>query len=196
MALELAPKGILVNAVAPGSTLTEVTRKLFYGEDGSFHDRTAAFMKHVPLGRPGEPEEIAQGVLFLAAPAQQLRQRPLPHDRWRLDRRLHDVSACSGLEELPVDAIGQAALAEIGDHHLDRLPVQVLERGRAVEGGVRGQHEAAVDPALARPPRLDQRVVGIRRLLRQDVERRRRRSGRCGAPRSARRGRRSARARC
>ena len=69
MALELAPKGILVNAVAPGSTLTAVTRKLFYGEDGSFHSRTAAFMKHVPLGRPAEPEEIAQGVLFLAAPA-------------------------------------------------------------------------------------------------------------------------------
>jgi NAD(P)-dependent dehydrogenase (short-subunit alcohol dehydrogenase family) len=69
MALELAPKGILVNAVAPGSTLTAVTRKLFYGEDGSFHTRTAEFMKHVPLGRPGEPEEIAQGVLFLAAPA-------------------------------------------------------------------------------------------------------------------------------
>ena len=55
--------------MAPGSTLTAVTRKLFYGEDGSFHSRTAAFMKHVPLGRPGEPEEIAQGVLFLAAPA-------------------------------------------------------------------------------------------------------------------------------
>jgi len=69
MALELAPKGILVNGVAPGSTLTEVTRKLFYGEDGSFHDRAAAFMKHVPLGRPAEPEEIAQGVLFLASPA-------------------------------------------------------------------------------------------------------------------------------
>ena len=69
MALELAPKGILVNAVAPGSTLTAVTKKLFYGEDGSFHGRTAAFMKHVPLGRPAEPEEIAQGVLFLAAPA-------------------------------------------------------------------------------------------------------------------------------
>jgi len=68
MALELAPKGILVNAVAPGSTLTAVTRKLFYGEDGSFHSRTAAFLKHVPLGRPGEPEEIAQGVLFLVAP--------------------------------------------------------------------------------------------------------------------------------
>jgi NAD(P)-dependent dehydrogenase (short-subunit alcohol dehydrogenase family) len=69
MALELAPKGILVNAIAPGSTLTEVTRKLFYGEDGSFHDRAAAFMRHVPLGRPAEPSEIAQGALFLASDA-------------------------------------------------------------------------------------------------------------------------------
>jgi NAD(P)-dependent dehydrogenase (short-subunit alcohol dehydrogenase family) len=69
MALELAPKGILVNALAPGSTLTEVTRKLFYGEDGSFHDRVAQFMKHVPLGRPAEPAEIAQGALFLASDA-------------------------------------------------------------------------------------------------------------------------------
>ena len=69
MALELAPKGILVNAIAPGSTLTEVTRKLFYGEDGSFHARAAEFMRHVPLGRPGSPREIAEGALFLASPA-------------------------------------------------------------------------------------------------------------------------------
>ena len=69
MALELSPKGILVNAIAPGSTLTEVTRKLFYGVEGSFHERAAAFMKHVPLGRPAEPKEIAQGALFLASDA-------------------------------------------------------------------------------------------------------------------------------
>ena len=36
MALELAPRGIRVNAIAPGSTVTEITRKLFYAEDGSF----------------------------------------------------------------------------------------------------------------------------------------------------------------
>ena len=69
MAEELAPRGVLVNAIAPGSTLTEVTKKLFYGDDGKFHDRTAAFMKHVPLGRPGDPREIAQGALFLASSA-------------------------------------------------------------------------------------------------------------------------------
>ncbi|MCX5477550.1 SDR family NAD(P)-dependent oxidoreductase [Kaistia geumhonensis] len=68
MALELAPHGILTNAIAPGSIMTEVTRKLFYGEEGSFHARTEAFMRHIPLGRPGAPEEIAEAVLFLAAP--------------------------------------------------------------------------------------------------------------------------------
>jgi NAD(P)-dependent dehydrogenase (short-subunit alcohol dehydrogenase family) len=68
MALELAPKGILVNAVAPGSTLTEVTKQLFYAPDGSFHTNAQRLMEHIPLGRPARPEEIAQAVLFLAAP--------------------------------------------------------------------------------------------------------------------------------
>ena len=68
MALELGPKGILVNSIAPGSVMTEGTRALFYGEDGSFRGQTAAFMRHIPLGRPATVEEIAEGILFLAAP--------------------------------------------------------------------------------------------------------------------------------
>jgi NAD(P)-dependent dehydrogenase (short-subunit alcohol dehydrogenase family) len=68
MALELGPHGILVNAVAPGSTLTEGTRRLFYGEDGSFHTHVQRMLDHVPLGRPGQPEEIAVAALFLADP--------------------------------------------------------------------------------------------------------------------------------
>ena len=68
MALELGPHGILVNGVAPGSTLTEGTRRLFYGQDGSFHAHVQRMLDHVPLGRPGTPEEIAVAVLFLADP--------------------------------------------------------------------------------------------------------------------------------
>jgi 3-oxoacyl-[acyl-carrier protein] reductase len=68
MALELGPHGILVNGIAPGSTLTDGTRKLFYGEDGSFRDSVQQMLAHVPLGRPGTPEEIAHAALFLAAP--------------------------------------------------------------------------------------------------------------------------------
>jgi 3-oxoacyl-[acyl-carrier protein] reductase len=68
MAIELAPQGILVNAIAPGSTMTEGTEKLFYGEDGQFKGWGKRLVEHIPLGRPGTPKEIAAAALFLAAP--------------------------------------------------------------------------------------------------------------------------------
>jgi 3-oxoacyl-[acyl-carrier protein] reductase len=69
MALELGPHGILCNAVAPGSVMSDMTRRLFYAEDGSFAARSAEFMAHLPLARPGQPEEIAEAVTFLASDA-------------------------------------------------------------------------------------------------------------------------------
>jgi NAD(P)-dependent dehydrogenase (short-subunit alcohol dehydrogenase family) len=68
MALELAPKGILVNAVAPGSTLTRGTEALFYGPEGTYTEKAQDLISHIPLGRPARPEEIAYSVLFLVAP--------------------------------------------------------------------------------------------------------------------------------
>ena len=68
MALELGPHGILVNAIAPGSILTEGTKQLFYGADGMFSDSVQKMLDHVPLGRPGTTDEIAVAVLFLADP--------------------------------------------------------------------------------------------------------------------------------
>jgi 3-oxoacyl-[acyl-carrier protein] reductase/2-deoxy-D-gluconate 3-dehydrogenase len=68
MALELGPQGVLTNAIAPGSIMSEGTRALFYGADGKFAGRTAEFMQHLPLGRPGTADEIAEVALFLASP--------------------------------------------------------------------------------------------------------------------------------
>jgi 3-oxoacyl-[acyl-carrier protein] reductase len=68
MALELGPQGILVNGIAPGSTLTEGTRQLFYGEGGKFRDNVQRMLDHVPLGRPATTDEIAVAALFLADP--------------------------------------------------------------------------------------------------------------------------------
>ena len=68
MALELGPRGVLTNCIAPGSILTRGTRDLFYGDDGAYSENAASLLSHVPLGRPGTPEEIAHAVLFLVSP--------------------------------------------------------------------------------------------------------------------------------
>lgn len=68
MALELGPYGILVNGIAPGSTLTEGTKQLFYGADGKFSEKVQRMLDHISLGRPGTVDEIAVGALFLADP--------------------------------------------------------------------------------------------------------------------------------
>lgn len=68
MAIELAESGILVNCVAPGSTLTPGTQELFYGKSGAERERAERLLSHIPLGRPGTVEEMAHAVLFFAAP--------------------------------------------------------------------------------------------------------------------------------
>lgn len=67
MACELAPFGIRVNAVSPGSIITNATRQLFYSKEGSFNELAERVKSFIPLGRPGESNEIADAVLFLAS---------------------------------------------------------------------------------------------------------------------------------
>jgi len=66
-ALELAPKGVRVNAVNPGVTLTNLHRS------GGMDEKSyQAFLENSktthPMGRIGTPEEIADLILFLASP--------------------------------------------------------------------------------------------------------------------------------
>jgi 3-oxoacyl-[acyl-carrier protein] reductase len=68
MAIELAAQGIAVNCVAPGSTLTAGTEQLFYGKDAAMREKAQRMLSHVPAGRPGQVDEVAQAVLFFAAP--------------------------------------------------------------------------------------------------------------------------------
>src|SRR5271170_2482138 len=60
-ALEAAPSGVRVNAVAPGPTDTGMLDR-FTGSP----QRKAALASAVPLGRAGRPEEIARAIVFLA----------------------------------------------------------------------------------------------------------------------------------
>jgi 3-oxoacyl-[acyl-carrier protein] reductase len=69
MALELAPYGILVNAIAPGSTATEGWKRWISDAKSEELDLHAQLLSHIPLGRPATTQEIADGALFLAAPA-------------------------------------------------------------------------------------------------------------------------------
>ena len=68
MALELAPHGVLVNAVAPGSTQTQGWEQWIRDAGSEALDLHARLMSHIPLGRPGTTQEMANAVLFLAAP--------------------------------------------------------------------------------------------------------------------------------
>jgi glucose 1-dehydrogenase len=62
MALELAAYGIRVNAVAPGPTLTGLTRASYADPE-----RRRATIAQIPLGRLGEPEDIVGAILYLAS---------------------------------------------------------------------------------------------------------------------------------
>ncbi|HEY8204028.1 MAG TPA: glucose 1-dehydrogenase [Pyrinomonadaceae bacterium] len=65
-ALELAPKGVRVNAVNPGVVVTEIHKR-----GGMAEDTYARFLEHSrtthPLGRVGDPSEIADLALYLAS---------------------------------------------------------------------------------------------------------------------------------
>ena len=67
MACELGPFGIRVNAVSPGSTLTEGTRTLFYGTEESPNPNASRILSFIPLGRPGWTDEMASATAFLAS---------------------------------------------------------------------------------------------------------------------------------
>jgi 3-oxoacyl-[acyl-carrier protein] reductase len=61
LAVELAPHNILVNAVSPGFTYTELTRKSLSKRE------LKAIEKQIPIGRMATPDEIAKAVLYLVS---------------------------------------------------------------------------------------------------------------------------------
>jgi NAD(P)-dependent dehydrogenase (short-subunit alcohol dehydrogenase family) len=67
MAIELAPHGIQVNAIAPGWIATEMTEVA--REDPDWRDFNAMLMARTPAARWGRPEECAGAAVFLASAA-------------------------------------------------------------------------------------------------------------------------------
>ncbi|GAA2669026.1 MULTISPECIES: SDR family oxidoreductase [Actinosynnema] len=62
LAKELGPRGVRVNAVAAGTVRTDIHRV------SGVPDRPDRVAAAIPLGRPGEPEEIAAAVAWLLSP--------------------------------------------------------------------------------------------------------------------------------
>lgn len=62
LAREVGNRGITVNAVAPGFIDTDMTRTLS-------ESQRSELLSDIPLGRLGDPDDIAQAVLYLASPA-------------------------------------------------------------------------------------------------------------------------------
>jgi glucose 1-dehydrogenase len=62
MALDLAAHGIRVNAIAPGPTLTGLTRASYADPE-----RRRATIAQIPLGRLGDPQDLVGAILFLAS---------------------------------------------------------------------------------------------------------------------------------
>ena len=64
MALALAPHGIRVNAIGPGSIMTDILKAVATDQEAK-----RRILSRTPLGRIGEPDEIAGIAVFLASPA-------------------------------------------------------------------------------------------------------------------------------
>ncbi len=62
MAIELAPDGVRVNCICPGSIMMDGTKALFYGNP----EMAEKMMVNIPQHRPGDPEDIAYAALYLA----------------------------------------------------------------------------------------------------------------------------------
>jgi NAD(P)-dependent dehydrogenase (short-subunit alcohol dehydrogenase family) len=66
-ATELGRQGIRVNAIAPGGTVTSLTAYVTTGDSANLQEASTRVGRGAPLGRPGQPLDVANAALYLAS---------------------------------------------------------------------------------------------------------------------------------
>ena len=159
VAVEVARRGITVNAVAPGLVETELT-----------DDVNGDALGEIPARRPGTPEEVAACVRFLASPEAELRDRN-DADRRRRPERLDKNQR----KERRNDNQGRERTGREGDLRRPRRDRRRARRDHA-RGRVRGARRRLARPRRAgadRRGRVRRRARRRRPEGRQDRRRRR-----------------------
>ncbi|MDA3951743.1 MAG: SDR family NAD(P)-dependent oxidoreductase [Spirochaeta sp.] len=71
-AAQLAPVGVRVNGIAPGTVVTNLNRHMLFDEAGELRSRAKSILSHTPTKRFATPEGIAESLLAMCVPQRHL----------------------------------------------------------------------------------------------------------------------------
>ena len=154
IAADFAPRNIRVNVVAPGATKTPIWKR---GSRASMSAEQSAkladlFSSTVPLGRWGEPEELAKAVLFLASEEFVVHQCGRAGGGRRINRRSLRGAHSSRLTAACVPRILQLEMKMTQAEHFDALVL-----GSGPGGNLLAWHLA---PSGQRVALVERRYIG------------------------------------
>ena len=180
LAREFGPRGIRVNAVAPGVTITEMTTDLVDSEEGRRR------LRDMPLGRFGRADEVADAVVFLLSRPRQPVPRPDPQPQ---RRGLHAVTQG---HRRPRGGRAGSRRQHGGHRRLRRRPRPAAALHRRAGGGLHRRRPAARpdDGPRRRHRRLRRPRLLAARPARADAPDDRQQHRQRAAPRRAGRGQR------
>jgi NAD(P)-dependent dehydrogenase (short-subunit alcohol dehydrogenase family) len=109
LAIEWAPLGIRVNAVAPATVLTPSREKLLGDPEAR-----ARMLARIPLGRFPTMDEIAAAVCYPRQRCRRFDYRPDPGARWRPDGGVRPPTPSAGSVHMVKPAVGRYFLLDAG----------------------------------------------------------------------------------